>query len=70
MSGYSNLLKLVRPGLLALVDDLVAKGAERNAVIYMIEKEATQLRDHPPPEAASQTTVAAEASIGQPSTSR
>jgi hypothetical protein len=45
MSENSNILKQVRPGLLALVDGLVAKGAERNAVIYMIEKEAMQLRD-------------------------
>lgn len=31
--------------LLALVDELVAKGAEKSAVIHIIEKESTQLRD-------------------------
>lgn len=45
MSQNQNTLKEVKPKLLALVDELVAKGAERSAVIYMIEKESTQLRD-------------------------
>ena len=38
MSQNQNILKEVKPKLLALVDDLVARGAERSAVIYMIEK--------------------------------
>ncbi|MGO4353258.1 hypothetical protein AB4Z25_15235 [Rhizobium sp. RAF36] len=45
MSQNQNILKEVKPKLLALVEELVAKGAERSAVIYMIEKESTQLRD-------------------------
>lgn len=44
MSQNQNILKEVKPKLLALVDDLVDRGAERSAVIYMIEKESTQLR--------------------------
>ena len=45
MSDNQNILKEVKPRLHALIDELVAKGAERSAVIYMIEKESTQLRD-------------------------
>ncbi|MBP2562266.1 putative membrane protein [Neorhizobium galegae] len=45
MSDNQNILKEVKPSLHALIDELVAKGAERSAVIYMIEKESAQLRD-------------------------
>ncbi|MBX4863770.1 hypothetical protein G9X64_36370 [Rhizobium sophorae] len=45
MSDNQNILKEVKPRLHALIDELVAKGAERSAVIYMIEKESAQLRD-------------------------
>lgn len=45
MTDNQNILKEVKPRLLLLVNELVARGAERNAVIYMIEKESTQLRD-------------------------
>ncbi|AYD04707.1 hypothetical protein [Neorhizobium sp. NCHU2750] len=45
MSQNQNILKEVKPKLLALVDELVARGAERSAVIYMIEQESAQLRD-------------------------
>ena len=45
MSDNQNILKEVKPRLHALIDELVAKGAERSAVIYMIEKESTQLRN-------------------------
>lgn len=45
MSQNENILNEVKPKLLALVGELVAKGAERSAVIYMIEKKSTQLRD-------------------------
>ncbi len=45
MSDNQNILKEVKPRLHALIGELVAKGAERSAVIYMIEKESAQLRD-------------------------
>lgn len=45
MSGSQSILKDVKPRLMSLVDEFVAMGAERYAVIYMIEKESTRLRD-------------------------
>ncbi|NLR98054.1 hypothetical protein HGP17_14640 [Rhizobium sp. P38BS-XIX] len=44
MTENQSILKEVKPRLLSLVSELVEKGAERNAVIYMIEKESLQLR--------------------------
>lgn len=43
MTNNENILKDVRPRLLSIVEELVAKCAEKSAVIYMIEKESTQL---------------------------
>ena len=45
MTNNENILKDVRPRILSIVEELVAKGAEKSAVIYMIEKESTQLRE-------------------------
>ncbi|WFR97482.1 hypothetical protein [Rhizobium tumorigenes] len=45
MANNENILKEVRPRLVSIVEELVAKGAEKRAVIYMIEKESTQLRE-------------------------
>jgi len=38
----------IKPRIAALVDELVAKGADRLSIIYVIEKEADALRSLPP----------------------
>jgi len=47
MSENRKILSEIKPRVAALVDELVAKGADRLSVIYVIEKEAAALRLQP-----------------------
>jgi hypothetical protein len=49
MSENRTVLAEIKPRVTALVDELVAKGADRLSVVYVIEKEAAALRLRPGP---------------------
>lgn len=42
-----NILSEIGPKVEALVLDLIEQGAEKHAVLYVIEKEVARLREHP-----------------------
>lgn len=47
MTDVRSVLAQVKPRLAELVDELVAQGADRLSVVYVIEKEVAALRDKP-----------------------
>jgi len=49
MSENRKVLAEIKPRVASMVDELVAKGADRLSVIYVIEKEAAALRLQPGP---------------------
>lgn len=51
MGDVRSVLAEVKPRLAALLDELVAKGADRLSIVYVMEKEVAALRDGPPAEA-------------------
>lgn len=55
MGDNRNALAEVKPRLAAMVDELVARGADRLSIIYVMEKELAVLRDLPPSGTAATT---------------